>query len=117
MRFLLDVNASGSVAHWLLDHGHDVALVQELDPRMSDDQVLQRALAEKRIIVITDRDFEELIWHQNRRHEGILRLENLPCSERLSLLEYVLTYYAENLVAGSMIIASSHKIRIRTPAR
>lgn len=44
MNFLLDVNASGSLAHWLILLGHDVVEVGEKDPRMSDDDILSWAL-------------------------------------------------------------------------
>jgi len=115
MKFLLDVNASGALARWLLDHGHDVLLVEEVDPRMGDDKVLDWALREKRIIITTDQDFEEMIWREKRRHEGVLRFENLPRVERLSLLEYVFKNHSQDLALGAIIIASSRKIRIRKP--
>lgn len=78
MKFLIDVNASGSVASCFIDQGHDVALVSAKDPRVPDEEVLKWALSEERIIVTTDKDFEEMIWHQARKHCGVLRLENLP---------------------------------------
>jgi len=34
MNFLLDVNASGAVARWLIHLGHDVAEVGQKNPRM-----------------------------------------------------------------------------------
>ena len=84
MDFLLDVNASGAVARWLIDRGHNVAEVGQTDPRMRDDKILNWAVRENRIIVTTDNDFEEMIWRQGKYHCGVLRLENLPRSERLS---------------------------------
>lgn len=60
MKFLLDVNASGIVARWLTNMGHDVAQVAEKDPRMRDEEVLTWAVNERRIIVTTDQDFEEM---------------------------------------------------------
>ena len=116
MKFLTDVNASGALARWLLEHGHDVLLVAAIDPRMEDFKILQWARREKRIIVTTDQDFEEMVWREKRQHEGVLRLENLPRVERLSLLEYVLTHHREDLESGAVIIASTRKIRIRKPA-
>ena len=115
MKFLLDVNASGALVRCLLEHGHDVILVETVDPGMGDIEVLQWALREKRILVTTDQDFEEMIWQEKRHHAGVLRLENLPRAERVSLLEYVLSHYNQDLEAGSIIIASSRKIRIRRP--
>ena len=52
MKFLLDVNASGALARWLSDRGHDVLLVADKDPKMSDDRVLQWAMQENRKIRI-----------------------------------------------------------------
>ena len=62
MNFLLDVNASGDLARWLIELGHDVVKVSEKNPRMTDDKILRWALREHRIIVTTDNDFEEMIW-------------------------------------------------------
>ncbi len=40
MRFLLDVNASGALAGWLMELGHDVVRVSDKDPRMTDEDIL-----------------------------------------------------------------------------
>jgi len=113
MKFLADVNASGALTSWLLEHGYDVRRVADVDPRMEDSKILQWAWREKRIIITTDQDFEEMIWREKRQHEGVLRLENLPRLERLSLLEYVLTHHSQDLASGAIVIASGRKIRIR----
>ena len=82
---------------------------------MEDSNILQWARREKRIIITTDQDFEEMIWREKSQHEGVLRLENLPRVERLSLLDYVLNHHSQDLASGAVIIASSRKIRIRKP--
>ncbi len=113
MKFLVDVNASGSVAQWLIESGHDVAEVAARDPRMDDATVLAWAVREERIIITTDRDFEEMIWRQGRSHRGLLRLENLPRSERKVLLHEILEQHTTDLQSGAIVIASNKKIRIR----
>ncbi len=113
MDFLLDVNASGAVARWLIDRGHNVAEVGQTDPRMSDDKILNWAVRERRIIVTTDNDFEEMIYRQGKLHCGVLRLENLPRSERMTLLNDVLDSHAKDLEAGAIVIALRAKFRIR----
>jgi len=115
MNFLLDVNASGALARWLIELGHDVVQVSEKNPRMSDDEILSWAVSEHRIIVTTDNDFEEMIWRQGKSHCGILRLENLPRSERKDLLYDVLDGHSHDLEAGSIVIALSTKFRVRKP--
>ena len=113
MDFLIDVNASGAVARWLIDRSHNVAEVSQKNPRMSDDKILSWAVREHRIIVTTDNDFEEIIWRQGKLHCGILRLENLPRSERITLLNDVLDHHAKDLEAGAIVIALRGKFRIR----
>ena len=115
MRFLTDVNASGTLARWLQDMGHDVIQVVDRDAGLPDDEILRWAVQERRIIVTTDNDFEEMIWRQGKPHCGVLRLENLPRVERRTLLEDVLAHYAEALESGAIVIAQSRKVRIRRP--
>jgi len=115
MNFLLDVNASGAVARWLIDQGHNVAEVGQKDSRMSDDEILSWAVRERRIIVTTDNDFEEMIWRQGKSHCGILRLENLPRSQRIALLHDVLDRYSKDLESGAIVVALNRKFRIRWP--
>ncbi|MEH2372972.1 MAG: DUF5615 family PIN-like protein [Nostoc sp.] len=113
MKFLMDVNASGALSGLLLDLGHDVACVRDVNSKMSDSEILDWAVREKRIIITTDSDFEQIIWLQERQHCGVLRLENLPRSERIALLQEILDSYVQDLEAGVVVIATQQKIRIR----
>jgi predicted nuclease of predicted toxin-antitoxin system len=113
MRFLIDVNASGALAEWLVQLGHDVTRVGERDPRLADDDILQWAVEEQRILVTTDKDFEDMIWQRGMSHSGILRLENLPRAERQVLLEEVLRQHGQDLASGAIVIAEKSKFRIR----
>lgn len=54
-----------------------------------------------------------MIWLQGRQHCGVLRLENLPRSERMALFQDVLSSWGQDLEAGAVVIASKQKIRIR----
>lgn len=113
MRFLLDVNAGGPVYEWLKKERHDVVRVRERDIRMSDEEILEWAIAEQRIIVTTDKDFEAIIWREGRPHKGVLRLENLPRKERMELLTETVKQYASDLKDSAIVIATQNKIRIR----
>ena len=113
MNFLLDVNASGAVARWLIHMGHDVVEVGQKNQGMSDNEILSWAVMERRIIVTTDNDFEEMIWRQGKPHCGVLRLENLPRSERIVLLRDVLDRHSRDLESGAIVIALRTKFRVR----
>ena len=113
MKFLTDVNASGTLARWLIQQNHDVVKVSEKNPRMTDEEILSWAMSESRIIVTTDKDFEEMIWRQQKPHCGVLRMENLPRRERLKLMQDVLDRHSDDLEVGAIVIASSTKFRVR----
>jgi predicted nuclease of predicted toxin-antitoxin system len=80
---------------------------------MSDDEILSWAVKDRRIIITTDNDFEEMIWRQGRPHCGVLRLENLPRSERKTLLNDVLDRHSKDLESGAIVIALKTKFRVR----
>jgi predicted nuclease of predicted toxin-antitoxin system len=113
MKFLLDVNTSGVLLKILLESGHDIVCVTDIDSGMSDDKILDWAVREERIIITTDSDFEQMIWLQERRHYGVLRLENLPRQERIELFQEILANHSLELGLGMVIIATQKKIRIR----
>ena len=113
MKFLLDVNASGALLSLLIELGHDVICVRDVNPQMDDDDIIAWAVRENRIIITTDNDFEQMIWQQDKLHRGVLRLENLPRLERKILLLEVLENHGQNLALGAVVIATKQKIRIR----
>ena len=113
MKILSDVNASGAIANWLESMGHDIVRVSAKDPRLSDDAILAWALRENRVIITTDKDFEEMVWRESKPHCGILRLENVPRDERILLLEEAFTLYQQDLEDGAIVIAQKKKFRVR----
>ena len=93
MKFLADVNASGTLARWLLQQNHDVVKVSEKNPRMTDEEILSWALSENRIILTTDKDFEEMTWRQGKQHRGVLRLKTCLAEKgwNLSAMHWIAT--------------------------
>ena len=59
MRFIVDECVGPMVADYLRHQGHDVFSVYEQARGIDDDEVIDRALAENRIIVTNDKDFGE----------------------------------------------------------
>jgi len=50
MKFLVDVNASGVLSTLLVELGHEVACVKDVNPRMGDDEIIAWAVREERVI-------------------------------------------------------------------
>ena len=56
MNFLADESCPGPVIRALCKAGHDVIAIAEVTPGATDQQVLDRALSEKRVLITEDRD-------------------------------------------------------------
>jgi predicted nuclease of predicted toxin-antitoxin system len=62
MRFLADENVSRHVIERLRNAGHDVTAVAETRAGASDEEVLNAADADGRILITEDRDFGEMVF-------------------------------------------------------
>jgi predicted nuclease of predicted toxin-antitoxin system len=73
MKFLFDQSADFRLIAHLQSLGHDVSAVSRDYPlSLADEDVLAIARQEQRILVVADRDFGELIFHQGLSHAGVL---------------------------------------------
>jgi len=62
MNFLADESCAGPVIRALREAGHDVVAIAEVAKGATDEQVLERAVNEKRVLITEDRDFGELVY-------------------------------------------------------
>lgn len=74
MRFIVDESTGFAVAQCLEQLGHDVVIVAELMPEAIDSDILSRAAAEERIVVINNKDFGELVFRSRQAHHGVVLL-------------------------------------------
>jgi predicted nuclease of predicted toxin-antitoxin system len=72
MNFLADESYAGPVIRALLEAGHDVVAIAEVAKGATDEQVLERALNEKRVLITEDRDFGELVYARGRSSAGVI---------------------------------------------
>ena len=64
MRLLLDAHISRAMLSHLEGLGHDCVHAAMLMPRMSDTELLEMALKDRRVIVTADKDFGDLIFRR-----------------------------------------------------
>ena len=62
MNFVADESCAKPVVLALREAGHDVVSIGEVAPGATDQQVLERALNERRVLITEDRDFGELVY-------------------------------------------------------
>ena len=75
MKFLVDECTGTSVVACLRDEGHDAVAVVEVMPEADDEEILDRAVAEGRIVVTNDKDFGELVYRSGWEHRGVAGLD------------------------------------------
>jgi len=52
--------------------GHDVVVIAEVVKGAADEQVLERPLSEKRVLISEGRDFSELVYARRRSSAGVI---------------------------------------------
>ena len=117
MKFLFDQSADFRLIAPLRELGHDVSAVsRDHPPGLADEDVLAIARREQRILLVADRDFGELIFHQGLAHAGVLffRLPGASLQTKVERLATVLEEHADALAAGAFLVVTPGQIR---PAR
>ena len=112
MRFLIDRCAGYRLAQWLKDQGHDVTEARERDPDPGDRALLEWAASEERILITLDKDFGEFIFTEQFPHFGLVRLPDVPASQRIVVMETVLNDHHQELAEKAIITVRGGRIRI-----
>ncbi len=81
MNFVADESCARPVVLALRAAGHDVIAIAEIAKGATDEQVLERALKEKRVLITEDRDFGELVFARGRSSSGVI-LVRFPSQAR-----------------------------------
>ena len=114
MRLLLDTCIWGGARRELQVQGHDVIWAGEWPEDPGDDEILERAYREARVLVTLDKDFGELAIVRGMPHAGIIRLVNLGTSQQAVTCLRVIRIHEDDLKAGAIITAEPNRLRIRT---
>lgn len=117
MRFLVDRCAGRRLAEWLRAKGHDVFESRTFGPDPGDAALLEWAANERRILITIDTDFGRLLFLEEAKCCGLLRLPDVAAVERIELMDDVLARYSAALEAGAVITVCGNRIRISEPPR
>jgi predicted nuclease of predicted toxin-antitoxin system len=112
MRFLVDECSGPAVAEWLREQGHQVFSVYDESRGMSDEDVIQMAFRENRILITNDKDFGEKVYRERRPHKGVvlLRLDDERAVVKKEVLKWLLDSFPERL-AGQFIVVTEKSVR------
>lgn len=116
MRLLLDMGLSQSTARFLRTAGHDAVHLSEQGlQRLPDQQIITKASREGRVIVTHDLDFGRLIALSGSHLPSVItfRISDMRAHQVDRYLQDILTRFAYELDAGSLISVTDEAIRIR----
>ena len=114
MKFLLDVCVSSrSLEAFLADQGHDVLSALTIDPKASDEFLMEKALLDERVLVTADKDFGELVFVRRLPHGPVVRLVELSVDEHVRGIAELLEDHAIDLTGPLIITITRGRIRIR----
>ena len=121
LKLYLDQMFKLDVAQALRDEGYDVVRTSEVGQARADDhEVLQKAIAENRVLITLDDHFGDWVVLPLNKHSGVIRLKINPTTSRnvLNILSPFLRHLSAEQFKNHLVILSSKRTKwIRTAAR
>lgn len=113
MRFVVDAGVGTGAERMLRELGHVVVAVRNIDPHLPDTEVLALATHHAAIVVTMDKDFGDLVFKEQRPHQGVLllRLEDATGPERAAVLRQILEQHGAEL-PGRFAVFQHERLRI-----
>jgi len=114
LKFHANENTEAEAVAFLRSSGHDVTYAAEIQPRASDEEVLDRATREGRILITSDKDFGELCFRRALPSCGVIliRGKDLSAEGRIRLLQRLLASDPP-LQAALFVVVTDKGIRRR----
>jgi predicted nuclease of predicted toxin-antitoxin system len=114
LKLYLDQMLHLDVAQALRDEGHDVVRASEVGQARSDDQeILQKAIDENRILVTLDEHFGDWVVLPLSKHPGVIRLKVHPTTSKniIELLIPFLRNHSHRQFKDRLIILSKSRAK------
>jgi predicted nuclease of predicted toxin-antitoxin system len=114
MNLLADENIDRQIVDRLRKDGHSVEYIAEMDPGISDDEILRIAHDRNALLLTGDKDFGELLFRLRRISTGVmlLRLAGKNAEEKSSIVAQIIKEHSDSLL-GSFSVLSRDQFRIR----
>ena len=116
MKFLLDMGLAQSTAHQLCTNGHDAVHLRDQGlQRLHDHSIVEKAIAEGRVILTHDLDFGRIVALSHNRVPSVItfRLADMLAATVNRYLDDILSRFAARLEQGALISVTDQAIRVR----
>lgn len=114
MKILADESLDFPIIQALRKEAYDVIAIVETKPGISDDKVLEEAIALNRFLITADKDFGDIAFRSKKIANGILliRLIGISNQEKIAIVLQAVQAYSKELV-NSFSVLTQKQIRIR----
>lgn len=115
MNFVADEGIDRQIVELLRQDGHEILYVAEMEPSIPDEEVLNRANEKGALLITSDKDFGEMVFHQNLFTIGgvvLLRLMGLSPERKAKIVSKVIESRSGDLPNAFSVITPG-RIRIR----
>jgi predicted nuclease of predicted toxin-antitoxin system len=112
IKFVADVNVEKAIIDYLTANKYGVKWIPDYDCEILDEELLNLANKEKRILITNDKDFGELTFLQKRISTGIilLRIRGQKAQDKVKLIDKLMQKYSDKLL-GHFVVITKNKIR------
>jgi len=113
MRFLADESCDFSVVRALRSAGHDVIAISESQQRSVDEELMDLAYRDRRILLTEDKDFGWLAFVAHRNNPGVV-LIRFPATSRPVLPQSIIRLVTdhETELEGAFAVLRPGSVRI-----
>ncbi len=114
LRFIVDVGVGRQIEGYLQKLGYNTKSVRDINPSMSDKEIIRIAVSENRMVITMDKDFGGLVYHLSMKHCGVLllRLEDATGMEKQQIVAHILANYSDK-ITNHFCVFQNNKFRIR----
>lgn len=114
MNFLADESVDKAIVECLRENGQLVMYIAEMEPGLSDEEVIQAANKENAILITADKDFGELVYRLKRISHGVIliRLSGLSTVRKGQIVYATVGKHMKEL-AHTFTVVTPGIIRIR----
>ena len=117
MKFLADMGLARSTVAFLRAQGHDAVHLRDQGlQQLEDDEIVEKARIEGRVILTHDLDFGRIIAVGRASVPSVItfRLNDMRPAQVNRYLAEVLARFAERLEAGALVSVNERGIRVRS---
>lgn len=113
-KLLADESVDFRIVEHLREGGYEIEAIVEINPSISDEEVLSLANEMGLVLITEDKDFGELTYRLRKPNQGIvlIRMSGLPIEEKIGKVLIVMNSYLPEL-RGKFTVISKDRVRIK----